>query len=230
MTGAARRGIKGHGFDRTQTAGPRLRRLRPLALLPGQMSLLRLQQPCAARPYDEAATSPRSSPKSKHRAALAPGRIVRSIFFGGGTPSLMAPADGGADHRRGRRRLGGRLPTPRSRSRPTRPASRRGASRLSRGRRQPAVDRRAGAQRRRPEGARAPAQRRRGDRARSTSRPPSFARLVRSDLRPARPDAAGLARRNSREALRARRRTSLALPAHHRAGHDVRAAVSTPAS
>jgi putative oxygen-independent coproporphyrinogen III oxidase len=26
-----------------------------------------------------------------HRAALAPGRIVSSIFFGGGTPSLMAP-------------------------------------------------------------------------------------------------------------------------------------------
>jgi oxygen-independent coproporphyrinogen-3 oxidase len=27
----------------------------------------------------------------RHRAALTPGRIVRSIFFGGGTPSLMAP-------------------------------------------------------------------------------------------------------------------------------------------
>jgi putative oxygen-independent coproporphyrinogen III oxidase len=27
-----------------------------------------------------------------HRAALAPGREVRSIFFGGGTPSLMAPS------------------------------------------------------------------------------------------------------------------------------------------
>jgi oxygen-independent coproporphyrinogen-3 oxidase len=27
----------------------------------------------------------------KHRAALTPGREVRSIFFGGGTPSLMAP-------------------------------------------------------------------------------------------------------------------------------------------
>ena len=27
----------------------------------------------------------------KHRAALTPDRIVRSIFFGGGTPSLMAP-------------------------------------------------------------------------------------------------------------------------------------------
>src|SRR5271157_3451290 len=27
----------------------------------------------------------------KHRATLTPGRVVRSIFFGGGTPSLMAP-------------------------------------------------------------------------------------------------------------------------------------------
>src|SRR5271156_1347066 len=26
-----------------------------------------------------------------HRAALAPGRVVRSVFFGGGTPSLMRP-------------------------------------------------------------------------------------------------------------------------------------------
>ncbi len=28
----------------------------------------------------------------KHRAALAPGREVRSVFFGGGTPSLMLPS------------------------------------------------------------------------------------------------------------------------------------------
>jgi len=27
----------------------------------------------------------------KHRAESAPGRVVRSIFFGGGTPSLMRP-------------------------------------------------------------------------------------------------------------------------------------------
>src|SRR5271156_7042882 len=31
-----------------------------------------------------------------HRAALAPGRKVRSVFFGGGTPSLMAPKTVGA--------------------------------------------------------------------------------------------------------------------------------------
>jgi putative oxygen-independent coproporphyrinogen III oxidase len=32
----------------------------------------------------------------RHRAALAPGRTVSSIFFGGGTPSLMEPATVGA--------------------------------------------------------------------------------------------------------------------------------------
>ncbi|HEY5732404.1 MAG TPA: radical SAM protein, partial [Methyloceanibacter sp.] len=32
----------------------------------------------------------------QHFAALAPGRIVSSIFFGGGTPSLMAPETVGA--------------------------------------------------------------------------------------------------------------------------------------
>ncbi len=32
----------------------------------------------------------------EHRAALTPGRYVRSIFFGGGTPSLMKPATVGA--------------------------------------------------------------------------------------------------------------------------------------
>jgi putative oxygen-independent coproporphyrinogen III oxidase len=31
-----------------------------------------------------------------HRAALTPGRIVKSVFFGGGTPSLMNPATVGA--------------------------------------------------------------------------------------------------------------------------------------
>jgi oxygen-independent coproporphyrinogen-3 oxidase len=31
-----------------------------------------------------------------HRAALAPGRSVGSVFFGGGTPSLMAPGTVGA--------------------------------------------------------------------------------------------------------------------------------------
>ncbi|MDJ0447335.1 radical SAM family heme chaperone HemW [Methylocystis sp. JR02] len=32
----------------------------------------------------------------KHRAKLVPGREVRSVFFGGGTPSLMSPSTAGA--------------------------------------------------------------------------------------------------------------------------------------
>ena len=63
-----------------------------------------------------------------HIAARIPGRTVTSIFFGGGTPSLMKPGTVGADPRCRRRRLGGRCRTPRSRSRPIRPASRRSAS------------------------------------------------------------------------------------------------------
>ena len=40
-----------------------------------------------------------------HRAALTPGRKVRSVFFGGGTPSLMAPQDGRRDPRHHRQAL-----------------------------------------------------------------------------------------------------------------------------
>ena len=61
-----------------------------------------------------------------HMAALAPGRTVTSVFFGGGTPSLMRrrrrPRFSMPSRRRGRSR-----PTPRSRSRRTRRASRRRA-------------------------------------------------------------------------------------------------------
>jgi oxygen-independent coproporphyrinogen-3 oxidase len=41
---------------------------------------------------DEARYLAAFSAEIAHRAALAPGRLVRSIFFGGGTPSLMRPA------------------------------------------------------------------------------------------------------------------------------------------
>ena len=41
---------------------------------------------------DEARYLAAFSAEIAHRAALAPGRVVRSIFFGGGTPSLMRPA------------------------------------------------------------------------------------------------------------------------------------------
>ena len=97
------------------------------------------------------AISRRSPPRSTHRASLDAGPRSSSIFFGGGTPSLMRrrPWRRSSTHRR----IGGSRPTPRSRSRPTRPASRPALPRLSRRRRQPAVDRRSGAGRRRPQGA-----------------------------------------------------------------------------
>ena len=44
-----------------------------------------------AAPIDEARFVAAFRQELAHRAALAPGRIVSSIFFGGGTPSLMKP-------------------------------------------------------------------------------------------------------------------------------------------
>ena len=66
-----------------------------------------------------------------HFAQLAPGRSVASIFFGGGTPSLMRPATVAAILEA----IAGhwRWPTtPRSRSKPTPPASRPRTSRATR--------------------------------------------------------------------------------------------------
>ena len=71
----------------------RVRRLCPLAVLPREVPLLRLQQPRGPRPVDEARFSPAFSGEIAHRAARATRpQAVRSIFFGGGTPSLMARA------------------------------------------------------------------------------------------------------------------------------------------
>ena len=42
-------------------------------------------------PVDEARFVNAFRAEIRHRAALAPGRVARSIFFGGGTPSLMRP-------------------------------------------------------------------------------------------------------------------------------------------
>ncbi len=47
-------------------------------------------------PVDEARFLAAFRQELSHRAALTPGRIVRSVFFGGGTPSLMAPATVGS--------------------------------------------------------------------------------------------------------------------------------------
>jgi putative oxygen-independent coproporphyrinogen III oxidase len=49
-----------------------------------------------AQPVDEARYVAAFRTELAHRAALAPGRTVGSIFFGGGTPSLMKPETVGA--------------------------------------------------------------------------------------------------------------------------------------
>jgi putative oxygen-independent coproporphyrinogen III oxidase len=49
-----------------------------------------------AAPPDEARFVSAFTREIAHRAALTPGRKVRSVFFGGGTPSLMAPRTVGA--------------------------------------------------------------------------------------------------------------------------------------
>jgi putative oxygen-independent coproporphyrinogen III oxidase len=48
------------------------------------------------KPVDEARFLAAFRREIAHAAALAPGRTVTSVFFGGGTPSLMAPATAGA--------------------------------------------------------------------------------------------------------------------------------------
>ena len=58
----------------------------------------------------------------EHAAREAPGRRVETIFFGGGTPSLMEPATVGAVIAR-TRQLWDSAPDSRSRSKPTRPRS-----------------------------------------------------------------------------------------------------------
>ena len=79
-------------------SGPRrLRRLRPLAVLPVEVPLLRLQQPCAPRGDRRSALRARVRGRDRRDRARAPGRAPSStIFFGGGTPSLMQPATVGA--------------------------------------------------------------------------------------------------------------------------------------
>ena len=93
-----------------------------------QVPVLRLQQPCARAHRPGAASPPRCARSWRWEAARLGRRPLVSIFFGGGTPSLMEPAtvaaliaDAAAPVRR-------RAPTSRSRWRPTRPASRPAAS------------------------------------------------------------------------------------------------------
>ena len=67
------------------------------------MPLLRLQQPCPRAESTRRAGPARCSPSSTIRPRWCPEREVVSIFFGGGTPSLMPPETvGGADRARAR--------------------------------------------------------------------------------------------------------------------------------
>ena len=129
---------------------------------------------CAATAIDEERFLAAFRAEIAHRAALAPGRIVRSIFFGGGTPSLMRPqtVQGVIDAIAANWRLDADAeitleanPTSveAGRFRGYRAA---GVNRLSIG-----VQ---ALERRRPQGARAPAQRRRGARGGRDSRRRSF--------------------------------------------------------
>ena len=70
----------------------RLRALRPLAVLPGEMPVLRLQQPRRARGRGSArGRALWFGAIDRYADELGPRRLD-TIFFGGGTPSLMAPA------------------------------------------------------------------------------------------------------------------------------------------
>ena len=126
---------------------------------------------------------------------LAPGRTVSSIFFGGGTPSLMEPETVAAILDA----IGGAwavAPAARGHAR-SQPHQRRGRAlqELPVRRRQPRLARRAGHERCRPQAARPNAQRRRGDGRRRHCRAAFPALLLRPDLRPAGPGAGGVAGR-----------------------------------
>ena len=169
------------------------------------------------------ASSPPICTELRHFASLTPGRTVTSIFFGGGTPSLMRPAtvaailDAIAGHWHIARRCGDHA---RSQS-----DERRGRElrRLSRGRRQSAVARRAGARRSKPEGARPPAHGRRSARRARARQAPFRPRVVRPDLCASGTDGDCLGSGATPRA-RPRRRPSLAVSAHHRGRHAVRRA------
>ena len=130
-------------------------------------------------------------------AARVPGRTVSTIFFGGGTPSLMQPATIAGDPRCDRTALAGR----RRRRGHARSQSdqRRGdaLSRLSLGRRQPRLARRAGARRPRAGRAWPHAYGARGARRRRGRALDLRALLVRSDLRAAAADAGSNGRASS---------------------------------
>ena len=149
-------------------------------------------------------------------------RTVSTIFFGGGTPSLMEPATVGAMLDT----IGKHWTVAPRRRDDARSQSdqRRGhaLSRLSRRRRQSRVARRAGARRRCAEDSAACTPRRKRSTRVKIARAAFRALFVRPDLCAARPDAGGW-RAELERAIARGRRASVALSAHHRAGHAVRA-------
>ena len=82
---------------------PAVRRLRPRAVLRGALRLLRLQhlRPGRAPAPSAAATSAPCSPSRRSRArVLGDAPPGDTVFFGGGTPTLLAPAELARDARR----------------------------------------------------------------------------------------------------------------------------------
>ena len=179
----------------------------------------------SARPSTRRRGARRCSPTSPMRRADVPGRRLTSIFFGGGTPSLMPPATVAAlieaaerplglrarhrDHARGQSLVGRGGALRRSRRAPGSTASRSACSRSTT---------------RRCASSAAPMTSAEGLAALGDRAGRVRAGQLRPDLRPARPERRRPGRPSSSRALGLRHRPSLALPAHHRARHALRRA------
>ena len=189
------------------------------------MPLLRFQLACAGRAGGRGAIRRRLQDRDRpSRRADARARGALDLLRRRHALADEA-ADGAEPDRRGRRRLAARRRR-RDHARGQSHQRRSGAlPRLSRRRRQPPVDRRPGARRRRPQGARPPSRRRRSGRGGQDRGGDLPAHLLRPHLRPPRADRGGLARRAD-QGDGDGRRASVDLPAHHRARHDLRAAVA----
>ncbi len=172
--------------DRPPHAGCGLRRLRALAVLPGQVPVLRLQQPRAPCAGGRSALHGRVP--ARDRACRRPHpRPRRHQRFPGRRHAVPdGPPNRRRAARRRRRRLDGR-PGGRGHA-GGQPDQRRGRAlpRLPRRRRQPGLARRAGAERRRPAPARAHAHGGRGARRRARSRPRSSTVIRSTSSTPAR--------------------------------------------
>ena len=199
------------------------RRLHPLAVLPVEMPVLRLQQPRAPRADRRGALRPRLCRRDRRHGGAGAGPHRLDDFL----RRRHAVADAAGNDRRRARRRGEALARRARRRGHARSQSdqRRGdaLSRLSHGRRQPRLARRAGA--RRPRAGRAwphahVARGARRRRRRALDLRPLF---VRPDLCPAAATAGAMGGRAQARAGRGRR-ASFALSTDHRAGHAVRRA------